>query len=89
VLRSASPEGTVEKFSDLTFHGGPGTVLEFRLFGRDSLERDCRAAGFSLGLVYGERAIRVRNRLESVSTGRCFVQATHLWVGHSLGSYEK
>jgi hypothetical protein len=57
VLRSASPEGTVEKFSDLTFHGGPGTVVEFRLSGRDSLGPDCRAAGFSLGLVYGETAL--------------------------------
>lgn len=54
VLKGTSADGVVEKFKNLTFHGGPGTVVEFRLFGRDSLERDCRAAGFIPGRVYGE-----------------------------------
>jgi hypothetical protein len=54
VLRGTSLEGAVEKYSDLTFHGGPGTVVEFRLFGRDSLERDCKVAGFDLSRIYGE-----------------------------------
>jgi SAM-dependent methyltransferase len=55
VLTGTSAEGVVEKFSNLTFHGGPGTVVEFRLFGREALEQDCRAAGFKLGKVYGEK----------------------------------
>jgi len=57
VLRGVSADGTVERFSNLTFHGGPGTVVEFRLFGRDSLEADCRAAGFNINRVY-EEAVR-------------------------------
>lgn len=54
LLTGTSAEGVVEKFGNLTFHGGPGTVVEFRLFGRESLEQDCTAAGFNLGRVYGE-----------------------------------
>lgn len=54
VLTGTSCDGVVEKFTNLTFHGGPGTVVEFRLFGRESLEQDCRSAGFTLGKVYGE-----------------------------------
>jgi SAM-dependent methyltransferase len=54
VLTGTSTEGVVEKFSNLTFHGGPGTVVEFRLFGRDSLERDCRVAGFNIGQVFSK-----------------------------------
>lgn len=52
VLTGTSADGVVEKFNNLTFHGGPGTVVEFRLFGRDSLERDCKAAGFDPGRIY-------------------------------------
>jgi SAM-dependent methyltransferase len=46
VLLSKSADGRSMEFTDLTFHGGPGTTLEFRIFGKDSLARDCASAGF-------------------------------------------
>lgn len=39
--------GQVEEFADLVFHGGPGTTIEMRLFARDAIERELRAAGFA------------------------------------------
>ena len=54
VLLGKTTDGRSRKFSDLTFHGGPGTVLEFRIFGKDSLSRDCTMAGFDPVRVHGE-----------------------------------
>jgi SAM-dependent methyltransferase len=36
-----------QTFTDLVFHGGPGTTLEMRLFSRAALEREFAAAGFA------------------------------------------
>jgi len=46
VLVGTTSDGQTRKFKDLTFHGGPGTTVEFRLFGKDSLLRECKMAGF-------------------------------------------
>lgn len=39
-------DGTDEQFHEPIFHGGPGTTLEMRLFAREALLADLRAAGF-------------------------------------------
>ncbi|MEP6996943.1 MAG: methyltransferase domain-containing protein [Betaproteobacteria bacterium] len=46
-LENRTSDGRIEIFTDLVFHGGPGTTLEMRLFSRAGLEREFAAAGFS------------------------------------------
>lgn len=46
-LRNRRRDGVEEVFEDLVFHGGPGSTLEMRLFSRDSLLAELRAAGFT------------------------------------------
>ena len=46
-LRNLRRDGVEEVFDDLVFHGGPGSTLEMRLFSRDSLLAELRAAGFT------------------------------------------
>lgn len=46
-LRNLREDGVEEVFEDLVFHGGPGSTLEMRLFSRDSLLAELKAAGFS------------------------------------------
>ena len=46
--------GEEEIFGDLVFHGGPGSTLELRVFGKDSLERAFPEAGFGCLKVYSE-----------------------------------
>lgn len=46
-LVNVTREGATQVFSDLVFHGGPGSTLEMRVFSRDALVRDLRAAGFT------------------------------------------
>ena len=41
------PEGKLETYRNLVYHGGPGFALEMRLFTRCGLEENLRAAGFS------------------------------------------
>ncbi len=41
------PEGELETFRNLVYHGGPGFTLEMRLFTRKGLEENLLAAGFS------------------------------------------
>lgn len=45
-LRNRRKDGVEEVFDQLVFHGGPGSTLEMRLFSRDSLLAELRAAGF-------------------------------------------
>lgn len=54
VLIGKTPDGRTQQFRDLTFHGGPGTTVECRLFGEDGLLEDCDAAGFDPVRVHGE-----------------------------------
>ena len=46
VLVNRTRDGTVQRFSNLVFHGGPGNTLEMRLFSKPGLERLLAAAGF-------------------------------------------
>ena len=46
-LENRTLDGEVQTFTDLVFHGGPGSTLEMRLFSRSDLEREFREAGFS------------------------------------------
>ena len=39
-------DGTVEEFRNLAFHDGPGLALEMRLFTKNGIEENLRAAGF-------------------------------------------
>jgi hypothetical protein len=46
VLLNRTTEGQLETFDDLVFHGGPGSVLEMRIFSKNGLLANCAAAGF-------------------------------------------
>jgi len=51
-LLNQTSDGRNQEYSDVTFHGGPGSVLEMRLFGKDSLLQGVRGAGFESIKVY-------------------------------------
>jgi SAM-dependent methyltransferase len=46
VLKNVTSDGRAQSFSNLVFHGGPGTTLEMRVFSRAALERHFAHAGF-------------------------------------------
>lgn len=46
-LTNRTRDGREQTFTDLVFHGGPGSTLEMRLFSRAALEREFRDAGFA------------------------------------------
>lgn len=46
IVKGAQEDGTPVESRELTFHGGPGSTLEMRLFGRDDFVRNLRQAGF-------------------------------------------
>ena len=46
-LTNRTREGRVQTFTDLVFHGGPGSTLEMRLFSLKALEREFKDAGFA------------------------------------------
>jgi SAM-dependent methyltransferase len=46
-LENCTSDGREQIFTDLIFHGGPGSTLEMRLFSRTGLEREFTAAGFA------------------------------------------
>jgi SAM-dependent methyltransferase len=52
VLFNETVEGQKQEFTGVTFHGGPGTVLEMRLFGKEGLMREARTAGFGEVEIY-------------------------------------
>lgn len=45
-LQGRTPDGAEFSSTDLIFHGGPGTTIEMRVFGRASVERHLTEAGF-------------------------------------------
>lgn len=53
-LRNRTTDGREQVFTDLVFHGGPGSTLEMRLFSLPALEREFRQAGFTSMRVAGE-----------------------------------
>lgn len=54
VVVGTTIEGSLKRFTEPIFHGGPGTVVECRLFGKDGLLDDCRAAGFDPVRIHAE-----------------------------------
>ncbi len=46
-LDNTTADGRAQRFTDLIFHGGPGSTLEMRLFSLEALKREFEAAGFS------------------------------------------
>jgi hypothetical protein len=55
ILLNETKDGRKQEFSEVTFHGGPGSTVEMRLFGRESLEADFRNAGFAPPHLYSEQ----------------------------------
>jgi len=53
-LTNTTVAGEHQTFDDLTFHGGPGSTLEMRLFSRAGLEREVARAGFARMRVAAE-----------------------------------
>jgi hypothetical protein len=45
-LQNTRQDGTKESFKNLVFHEGPGLALEMRIFTRQGIEEELRAAGF-------------------------------------------
>ncbi len=46
-LENRTADGRIQVFTDLVFHGGPGSTLEMRLFSRNALMREFVNAGFA------------------------------------------
>jgi hypothetical protein len=53
-LTNRTRDGREQTFTDLVFHGGPGSTLEMRLFSRASLEHEFHDAGFARVRVAAE-----------------------------------
>ncbi len=47
VLVNRTADGRLETFEGLTFHDGPGSILEMRVFSKSGLLANCESAGFS------------------------------------------
>jgi SAM-dependent methyltransferase len=47
VLVNRRPDGSIEVFEDLVFHGGPGSTVEMRVFTEESLRENLLRVGFS------------------------------------------
>lgn len=54
VLTGTTAGGELARHTNLTFHGGPGVVLEFRVFGKEGIKQACSAAGFHSARLYAE-----------------------------------
>lgn len=47
ILVNEKKDGTVEIFKNIIFHGGPGTTIEMRVFGKNDLIKMLKEIGFS------------------------------------------
>jgi ribosomal protein S14 len=54
VLTGTTAKGEPVRHTNLTFHGGPGVVLEFRVFGKEGIKQECSAAAFDAVRIYAE-----------------------------------
>jgi SAM-dependent methyltransferase len=59
VLVNRQRDGTLWARDDLTFHGGPGSTLEMRVFGRAALMHHLEAAGFEDIVEYSEAVLMI------------------------------
>jgi SAM-dependent methyltransferase len=53
-LHNTTAGGEAETFTDLIFHGGPGSTLEMRKYGLDTLLRNFADAGFAPPRIYSD-----------------------------------
>ncbi len=51
VLLNRTRDGRLEAFEHLVFHDGPGATLEIRVFSKDGLLGNCKAAGFDVAMA--------------------------------------
>ena len=51
VLLNRAKDGRLEAFENLLFHNGPGDTLEIRVFSKDGLLANCKAAGFDVAFA--------------------------------------
>ena len=51
VLVNRTRDGRLEAFDNLVFHDGPGETLEIRVFSKDGLIANCKAAGFEIAMA--------------------------------------
>ena len=49
-------DGRLEAFENLVFHDGPGETLEIRVFSKDGLLANCKAAGFEIAMAENDPA---------------------------------
>jgi SAM-dependent methyltransferase len=54
VLLNKTNDGRQQRYDTLTFHGGPGTTIEMRLFGKTSLAENFIEAGFERTRIHDE-----------------------------------
>jgi SAM-dependent methyltransferase len=54
VLLNETADGRLQKYDNLTFHGGPGTTVEMRLFGKSPLTKNFTDAGFTDIRIHNE-----------------------------------
>ncbi|MBX7487912.1 class I SAM-dependent methyltransferase [Qipengyuania sp. GH25] len=54
VMVGKTSSGGFEVNQDLTFHGGPGTTVEMRFFGRENLVQELSSAGFQDIYIHSE-----------------------------------
>lgn len=58
VLTNRTKSGAIEEFTDLCFHGGPGSTLEMRVFSENDLVGNLTAAGFESVTVHRASDLR-------------------------------
>jgi hypothetical protein len=59
VLVNRQRDGKMWVRDDLTFHGGPGSTLEMRVFGRAALMHHLEAAGFEDIIEYSDAVLAI------------------------------
>jgi SAM-dependent methyltransferase len=50
VLLNRTRDGRLQSFENLVFHNGPGNTVEVRVFSKDGLLANCKAAGFDVAI---------------------------------------
>jgi hypothetical protein len=68
VLLNRTADGQLETFENLTFHGGPGSIVEMRVFSKSGLLANCKAAGFA-GVSFAEDCPEFGIRWDAWSQG--------------------
>jgi SAM-dependent methyltransferase len=59
ILSNTTADGRQQEFTDLVFHGGPGSTLEMRVFGKESLCAHFMRAGFEGLRAYGDSVVEL------------------------------